>query len=56
MTTFAYVSVCTTDDFTKSVDAFVYYIDPAAEVMKIAYPKLLLMTLLASCWGDLAGF
>ena len=23
------VNVCTTDDFTKSVDALVYYIDPA---------------------------
>jgi len=33
--------VCTTDDFTKSVDALVYYIDPENEEMKIAYPTLL---------------
>merc|ERR1712226_554606 len=32
------VNVCTTDDFTKSVDALVYYIDPENEEMKIAYP------------------
>jgi ribulose-bisphosphate carboxylase large chain len=32
------VEVCTTDDFTKGVDALVYEIDPAKEVMKIAYP------------------
>ena len=36
------VNVCTTDGFTKSVDALVYYIDPHNEVMKIAYPNLLL--------------
>ena len=35
------VNVCTTDDFTKSVDALVYYIDPDSEEMKIAYPTLL---------------
>merc|ERR1712013_75289 len=35
------VNVCTTDDFTKSVDALVYYIDPEAEEMKIAYPTAL---------------
>merc|ERR1719282_2237188 len=35
------VNVCTTDDFTKSVDALVYYIDPENEEMKIAYPCLL---------------
>eukprot|EP00435_Cladocopium_sp_Y103_P055948 s2072_g18.t1 len=29
------VNVCTTDDFTKSVDALVYYIDPDNEEMKI---------------------
>ncbi len=32
------VDVCTTDDFTKGVDALVYEIDPAQELMKIAYP------------------
>jgi hypothetical protein len=35
------VNVCTTDDFTKSVDALVYYIDPDNEECKIAYPKML---------------
>jgi len=35
------VNVCTTDDFTKSVDALVYYIDPDEEEMKIAYPCML---------------
>merc|ERR1712176_108264 len=35
------VNVCTTDDFTKSVDALVYYIDPDEEEMKIAYPTML---------------
>jgi ribulose-bisphosphate carboxylase large chain len=35
------VNVCTTDDFTKSVDALVYYIDPENEECKIAYPNLL---------------
>ena len=28
----------TTDDFTKGVDALVYYIDEATEDMRIAYP------------------
>jgi ribulose-bisphosphate carboxylase large chain len=32
------VEVCTTDDFTKGVDAIVYEIDEANELMKIAYP------------------
>ncbi len=32
------VEVSTTDDFTKGVDALVYEIDEAKEVMKIAYP------------------
>ena len=35
------VNVRTTDDFTKSVDALVYYIDPENEKCKIAYPNLL---------------
>jgi ribulose 1,5-bisphosphate carboxylase large subunit-like protein len=35
------VNVCTTDDFTKSVDALVYYIEPENEEMKIAYPTML---------------
>ena len=32
------VTVSTTDDFTRSVDAMVYEIDAAKEIMKIAYP------------------
>jgi len=32
------VEVSTTDDFTKGVDALVYEIDEAKEIMKIAYP------------------
>ncbi len=32
------VEVCTTDDFTKGVDALVYEINEAKEIMKIAYP------------------
>jgi len=33
------VEVSTTDDFTKGVDALVYEIDEAKEIMKIAYPN-----------------
>ncbi|MDO8607600.1 MAG: ribulose-bisphosphate carboxylase [Phaeospirillum sp.] len=32
------VEVCTTDDFTRGVDALVYQIDEPHELMKIAYP------------------
>ncbi len=32
------VEVCTTDDFTKGVDALVYHVDETAEDMRIAYP------------------
>ena len=32
------VEVSTTDDFTKGLDALVYYIDEATEDMRIAYP------------------
>jgi ribulose-bisphosphate carboxylase large chain len=32
------VEVCTTDDFTRGVDALVYYVDEASEDMRIAYP------------------
>ena len=35
------VSVCTTDDFTRGVDALVYEIDEANELTKIAYPVAL---------------
>jgi ribulose-bisphosphate carboxylase large chain len=33
------VEVCTTDDFTKGVDALVYEIDEAKGIMKVAYPN-----------------
>ena len=36
------VNVCGTNDFTESMDALVYYIDPGHEEMRIAYPNLLL--------------
>ena len=32
------VEVCTTDDFTKGVDALVYHVDEATHEMRIAYP------------------
>ncbi len=32
------VEVCTTDDFTRGVDALVYQVDEAQGLMKIAYP------------------
>ena len=32
------VEVSTTDEFTKGVDALVYYIDESSEDMRIAYP------------------
>ncbi len=32
------VEVCTTDDFTKGLDALVYHIDEQTEDMRIAYP------------------
>jgi len=32
------VEVCTTDDFTKDLDAMVYEIDEAEGIMKVAYP------------------
>ena len=33
------VEVSTTDDFTKGVDAIVYFIDEAKGIMKVAYPN-----------------
>jgi len=33
------VEVSTTDDFTKGVDALVYFIDEAKGIMKVAYPN-----------------
>ena len=35
------VEVCTTDDFTRDVDALVYHINEATEDMRIAYPLAL---------------
>lgn len=35
------VEVCTTDDFTRDVDAMVYYVNEATEDMRIAYPLAL---------------
>ena len=32
------VEVCTTDDYTRSVDALVYFADEKTELVKIAYP------------------
>ena len=32
------VEVCTTDDFTKGVDALVYHLDESSDDMRIAYP------------------
>ena len=50
------VNVCTTDDFTKSVDALVYYIDPDNEEMKIAYPTLLFDRKIAEGGGMMCSF
>ncbi|TXH70881.1 MAG: ribulose-bisphosphate carboxylase [Thiothrix sp.] len=60
------VEVCTTDDFTKSVDALVYYIDEANEDMRIAYPldlfdrnitdgRLMVVSFLTLCIGNNQG-
>ena len=35
------VEVCTTDDFTRGIDALVYAVDPDRELMKIAFPVAL---------------
>ncbi|HEB79051.1 MAG TPA: ribulose-bisphosphate carboxylase [Rhodospirillales bacterium] len=60
------VEVCTTDDFTKGVDALVYEIDEAKELMKIAYPvdlfdfnitdgKAMVASFLTLCIGNNQG-
>ena len=36
----ASVNVCTADDFTRLVDALVYYIDPGDEEEEIAHPTM----------------
>ncbi|MEA3292615.1 MAG: ribulose 1,5-bisphosphate carboxylase, partial [Pseudomonadota bacterium] len=60
------VEVSTTDDFTKGVDALVYYIDEANEDMRIAYPmdlfdrnitdgRMMLVSFLTLCIGNNQG-
>src|SRR5512147_1867176 len=60
------VEVSTTDDFTKGVDALVYYIDEAKGIMKIAYPidlfdrniidgRAMLVSFLTLCIGNNQG-
>lgn len=60
------VEVCTTDDFTKGVDALVYFIDEAKGIMKIAYPidlfdrnitdgRVMLVSFLTLCIGNNQG-
>ena len=60
------VSVSTTDDFTRSVDAIVYEIDEAKDLMKIAYPvelfdrniidgRAMLCSFLTLCIGNNQG-
>jgi len=60
------VEVCTTDDFTRSVDAIVYEADEANELMKIAYPielfdrniidgRAMLVSFLTFCIGNNQG-
>jgi len=60
------VSVSTTDEFTKSVDAIVYEVDPATEDMKIAYPvelfdrnitdgRAMIVSFLTLCIGNNQG-
>ena len=60
------VEVCTTDEFTKGVDALVYEVDEANEIMKIAYPlelfdrnmidgRAMLVSFLTLCIGNNQG-
>ncbi|MER7176505.1 ribulose-bisphosphate carboxylase [Streptomyces mesophilus] len=60
------VEVCTTDEFTKGVDALVYEVDEARELMKIAYPielfdrniidgRAMLASFLTLCIGNNQG-
>ncbi len=60
------VEVCTTDEFTKGVDALVYFIDEAKGVMKVAYPidlfdrniidgRTMLVSFLTLCIGNNQG-
>jgi ribulose-bisphosphate carboxylase large chain len=60
------VTVSTTDDFTKSVDALVYNVDPENEDMRIAYPvelfdrnikdgRAMIVSFLTLCIGNNQG-
>ncbi len=60
------VEVSTTDDFTKGLDALVYFIDEAQGIMKIAYPndlfdrniidgRAMLVSFLTLCIGNNQG-
>lgn len=60
------VEVSTTDDFTRSVDALVYELDEARELMKIAYPvelfdrnitdgRAMIVSFLTLCIGNNQG-
>ncbi|MCP4411398.1 MAG: ribulose-bisphosphate carboxylase [Gammaproteobacteria bacterium] len=60
------VEVSTTDDFTKGLDALVYFIDEAKGIMKIAYPndlfdrniidgRAMLVSFLTLCIGNNQG-
>jgi ribulose-bisphosphate carboxylase large chain len=60
------VEVCTTDDFTKGVDALVYFIDEAKGIMKVAYPndlfdrnvtdgRVMIVSFLTLCVGNNQG-
>lgn len=60
------VEVCTTDDFTKGVDAMVYHLDESSDDMRIAYPidlfdrnitdgRTMLVSFLTLCIGNNQG-
>ena len=60
------VEVSTTDDFTKGVDALVYFIDEAQGIMKVAYPndlfdrnvtdgRVMIVSFLTLCIGNNQG-
>ncbi|MDO8465536.1 MAG: ribulose-bisphosphate carboxylase [Gallionella sp.] len=60
------VEVSTTDDFTKGVDALVYFIDEARGIMKVAYPndlfdrnvtdgRVMIVSFLTLCIGNNQG-
>ncbi len=60
------VEVCTTDDFTKGVDAIVYYCNEAEGVIKLAYPmdlfdrnvtdgRTMIVSFLTLCIGNNQG-